>query len=564
MLRTEEGADVRLESPLMEGGEEAQGGEGAVYVASLPGQVAKIYFADHLTVGRRDKLIEMLSHDPGLEGLCWPTHLLYNTAGEFVGYTMLRAPKNAMPFSKSVLKIGSPSQREAYMKNWTRSDLVHAARGVARILAGLHRKNILMGDVNAGNFMVDLKDSSQVYAVDTDSFQLGGYPCPVGFEDFTHPGTAARLGVSGALRFGTFLRTQEEEEYALAILLFEILFLGANPFVTKSEMSYLEAMRTKNFPYANTGEEWTVPDGDNWMIWKNLPRKITDAFTATFVQWKTTSARNWVKLLDEYLYSIGHYNFSNELAPVKYHEFHPEDPTYVDVHCAYCNKEFNVHKKRYEDLKRSKRPILCRECSNFLNLHRDEPYPQPMKCSKCGKQYNATVGDAFYAEAGIEPALCSDCRNPETVCEGCGKKFRMPYKQLEELKSKKIPVVCKDCRGSETVTCPSCGEKYQEKTWKVRRNNRLGHVLRCEECRKQVEAVCAVCGQTYKTPRWRVLQNEKSNWPGLCENCRHQEYVTVSCDSCGSDVTVPLRVFNGRWHNNQRILCDSCYRQSFR
>lgn len=45
VLRTEEGASVTLVSPLMEGGEEARGGEGAVYVASLPGEVAKIYFA---------------------------------------------------------------------------------------------------------------------------------------------------------------------------------------------------------------------------------------------------------------------------------------------------------------------------------------------------------------------------------------------------------------------------------------------------------------------------------------------------------------------------------------
>lgn len=564
VLRTEEGASVTLVSPLMEGGEEARGGEGAVYVASLPGEVAKIYFADHLTAGRRDKLTEMLRHDPGLEGLCWPTHLLYNDAGEFVGYTMLRAPESAMPFSKSVLKIGSPSQRGAYMSKWTRSDLVRAARGAAQLLAGLHRSNILMGDVNAGNFMVDLNDSSRVYAVDTDSFQLGGYPCPVGFEDFTHPGTAARLGVSGGLRFGTFLRTQEEEEYALAILLFEILFLGANPFVTKSEMTYIEAMRTRNFPYANTGDEWTVPDGDNWMIWKNLPRKITDAFTATFAEWKTTSAQNWAQLMDTYLYSIEHFNFSDELAPVKYHEFHPEDPVYVDVSCAYCHKEFNVHKKRYADLKRFGRPVLCRECTNFLNLHRERPYPELMKCTRCGVRFKATVGDAFYAEAGIEPALCPDCRNPETTCAGCGQKFRIPYDQLERLTARKAPVICKDCRGSETVTCQNCGKTYEEKTWKVRQNRRLGRELFCDECREQTDAVCDVCGKTYKSARWRILKNKNENWPGLCETCRRLESVTVPCDSCGDDVTVPLKVFRGRRHNNQQILCSTCYRNSFR
>lgn len=561
-LQTEEGGSVLLTAPLMEGGEEARGGEGAVCETSLPGQVAKIYFADHLTAGRRDKLTEMLRHDPGLAGLCWPTHLLYNDQGEFVGYTMLRAPENAMPFSKSVLKIGSPSQRKAYMSTWTRSDLIRAARGAARLLAGLHRCNILMGDVNAGNFMVDLQDSSQVYAVDTDSFQLGGYPCPVGFEDFTHPGTAARLGVTGALRFGTFLRTQEEEEYALAILLFEILFLGVNPFVTKSEKNYLEAMRTRSFPYANIRDEWTVPDGDNWMIWKNLPRKITDAFTATFTKWETTSAREWEKMLDSYLYSIEHYNFSDELAPVKYHEFDPKDPTYVDVTCAYCKKEFNVHKTRYADLKNSGRPIFCRDCTNFLNLHREEPYPEAMKCSKCGKVFRTTIGHAFHIEAGVEPALCPDCRNPEVECEGCGRKFRIPFDQLARLKAKKAPVLCKDCRGSEQVTCQCCGKTYEERTWKVRRNRRLGYEIYCSECRAQVEVKCDLCGRTYKTPRWRTLKNRRENWPELCDSCRQQRTVTVPCDHCGEDVTVPLRVYQGRRHNNQPILCNTCYHNS--
>lgn len=563
VLRTEEGQAVTLRAPLMEGGEEARGGEGAVYETSLPGQVAKVYFADHLTAGRRDKLTEMLRHDPGIDGLCWPTHLLYSEAGEFVGYTMRRAPETAMPFSKSVLKIGSPSQRKAYMADWTRSDLVRAARGAARLLAGLHRSNILMGDVNAGNFMVDLRDSSRVYAVDTDSFQLGGYPCPVGFEDFTHPGTAARLGTHGALCFGTFLRTREEEEYALAILLFEILFLGVNPFVTKSEMTYLEAMRSRNFSYANT-EDWMVPDGDNWMIWKNLPRKLTDAFTATFAEWKTTSAENWAKLLDTYLYSIRHYNFSDELAPVKYHEFHPENPVYVDVKCAYCGREFNVHKKRHADLVRSGRPAYCRECTNFLTLHRDEPYPEQMKCSRCGARFSTTVGDAFNVEAGVEPALCPDCRTPETECAGCGKKFRIPYIQLDRLNEKKAPAVCRECRGSETVTCESCGKQYVEKTWKARRNRRLGLSMYCDGCRAQEDVQCAVCGQTYQAARWRVLKNQRENWPDLCDACRRLQYVTVPCDECGAETTVPLSVFRGRRHNGQKVLCSSCHRNTFR
>ena len=200
-LCTEDGTTVTLHGALMEGDEEAKGGEGSLYLTDIPGHVAKIYNAEHLTAGRRDKLDEMLRHDPQICGLCWPTHMLYTNTGDFVGYTMPQAPAGALPFSKSVLRIGSPSVHEKLLKNWDRLDLVKAARSAANIVAHLHKCNILMGDVNAGNFMVDPKDSSNVYVVDTDSFQLGGYPCPVGVEDFTHPGTAQRLGVTGALKY---------------------------------------------------------------------------------------------------------------------------------------------------------------------------------------------------------------------------------------------------------------------------------------------------------------------------------------------------------------------------
>ena len=106
--------------------------------------------------------------------------------------------------------------------------------------------------------------------------------------------------------------------------------------------------------------------------------------------------------------------------------------------------------------------------------------------------------------------------------------------------------------------------RSEEKTWKVRQNRRLGRELFCDECREQTDAVCDVCGKTYKSARWRILKNKNENWPGLCETCRRLESVTVPCDSCGDDVTVPLKVFRGRRHNNQQILCSTCYRNSFR
>lgn len=68
-----------------------QGGEGTIYETSREGLVAKIYFARQLDVQRQEKLRQMVLQDPQIPGLCWPQALLYNTAGDWVGYLMPRA-----------------------------------------------------------------------------------------------------------------------------------------------------------------------------------------------------------------------------------------------------------------------------------------------------------------------------------------------------------------------------------------------------------------------------------------------------------------------------------------
>lgn len=517
-LRTEDGDPVTLQGPLMEGGEEAHGGEGMLFLTDQPGTVAKIYNAEHLTAGRRDKLTEMLRHDPHVPGLCWPTHMLYTQQGDFVGYLMPQAPATAMPFSKSVLKIGSSTQRETYMPNWTRSDLVRAACGAARIVAGLHRNNILMGDVNAGNFMVDLTDSSKVYVVDTDSFQLGGYPCPVGFEEFTHPGTAARLGVTGGLHYDTFLRTEDDENYVLTILLFEVLFIGQNPFVTMSGDDPLTSMRKRYLPYAhvNTSEDFKVP-GDNWLIWCNLPRTITKVFVDTFENWATTPAFQWEKLLRHYLNLIQNANFSNELAPTKFHEFDPENPRYVDVTCPCCKKEFNIIKRRYEKLGGGKSPIFCNACQSIMELNKNRMV-EAGPCVVCGKPFATTVRNAIWMESGLKKCICPDCSSVETTCDCCGGTFRMAKEAYA--KTAQGHRYCRTCRELEATRCDNCGATFQTPHWRIQENRQRQRDDFCPHCMEKVNTTCTSCGKTFQAFRF-LLDRAERNGHGLrCPDCR--------------------------------------------
>lgn len=521
-LRTEDAEPVTLRGPLLEGGEEAHGGEGVLFLTDQPGTVAKLYNAEHLTAGRRDKLAEMLRHDPCVPGLCWPTHMLYTQQGDFLGYLMPQAPATAMPFSKSVLKIGSSTQRTTYMPNWTRSDLVKAARGAARIVAGLHRNNILMGDVNAGNFMVDLKDSSKVYVVDTDSFQLGGYPCPVGFEEFTFPGTAARLGVTGGLHYDSFLRTEDDENYVLAILLFEVLFIGQNPFVTMSGDDPLTSMRKRYLPYAhvNANEDFKVP-GDNWLIWCNLPRTITKVFIDTFEgwaleNWKPAPAAQWETLLGQYLNLIQRSNFSNELAPTKFYEFDPANPRYVDVTCPCCKKEFNIIKRRYEKLGGGEKPIFCNACQSIMELNKGR-LVETGPCEVCGKPFAATVRDAMYMESGLKKRICPDCLMTDFACDCCGKTVRVPKTVYARTKPGRR--FCPECGAQETVRCAGCGEEFSTQHWRIVENRKRQRDNLCPHCTEKVETTCTSCGKTFTVPRFK-LDRAARNGRGLrCPDC---------------------------------------------
>ena len=502
LLATEEGQSVQLGEPLTEGGEIARGGEGTLYLCSLGEHyVVKIFHPEHLTDERRQKLTEMLSRNPRMPRVCWPLHLLYDEQHQFVGYLMQRVPAGSMPFSKTVLKIGGTSVQRELLGSWTRKDLVRTAQQTARIMARLHQKNIFMGDVNAGNFMVDPADSTCVFVVDTDSFQFGGYPCPVGTDEFTCPFVVSDGQTlprpEGPVKFGTLLRSQQEEEFALAILLFEILFCGQNPFVSKGTADFLSQMRNRKFPYAvQTSDVWSVPDGDNWMIWKNLPPSITEAFTDTFVNWKPRSANQWAQLMKRYYESILKGDFSDEPAPVQYHEFHPENPFFVDVRCPseLCHhREFNLPKVKLEKLlaaptRKNWDALFCRSCRSFLNLH-GEDRPLEKTCSVCGKPFHPTIREILYHEADSpyitdREYLCEECKNPLVRCECCGSMYRLPHRQAQQIQNGKRVSLCPTCYQAEKlrVRCDRCGRNFEvaPKVFVgVHRNHRQ---LLCRDC----------------------------------------------------------------------------------
>ena len=111
------------------------------------------------------------------------------------------------------LSVFQPQLFKSLFPNWTKIELTRLALTILKKIGLLHDHNILVGDLNP--FNINVVNQNEIYFLDTDSFQIDNYPCPVGTIDFTAP------EIQG-VNFTSFLRKKEHEYYAIATLLFMI------------------------------------------------------------------------------------------------------------------------------------------------------------------------------------------------------------------------------------------------------------------------------------------------------------------------------------------------------
>ena len=415
VLSTSSGGVVVLSKKI------GEGGEGSIYEINND-LVAKIYHKNRLTQNRFDKLNLMIQCGFESERVCFPLELLFDSSDKFVGYTMKKAPSNYMNIGESILQLNNKSALKKYidLQKWDRLALTSFCMNLTDIFGNLHDNNILMGDINAGNILVDIKDNSgaSVLIVDTDSFQIGPYPCPVGTPVFTSPEIYKRTNEQYP-RYGNFLRTLEDEQYALASLLFQILFLGQTPFAGKGVVGEgIDALKSYNFDYRgenSTGAD--VPDGPFRMIWQNIGLKIKKMFEDTFTGKKTYSAKQWRYELKVYAKNIENGKSDNLLKPYRY----PSRPYIKEFVCDKCKRPANLPEDQYEKKIMYKELLLCKECDQEW-LRTVKETMVDATCSTCGKLFKASAYNVLRQQTKGYLLKCSDCEGVvETKCCRCGK-----------------------------------------------------------------------------------------------------------------------------------------------
>jgi DNA-binding helix-hairpin-helix protein with protein kinase domain/Flp pilus assembly protein TadD len=199
-----------------------RGGEGAVFACSHdPSIVAKIY-TTWINSNKAEKLQWMARQKSAslLKISAWVVDTLHDTStNRVVGFLMPAV--NA----KEIHELYSIKSRRTHFPEADWRFLIHACINVARCFYVVHEAGHVIGDVNQGNFVV--LANGTIKLIDCDSFNVHAdgrvYPCTVGVATHTPPELQGKA-------LDSVLRIREHDYFGLAVLIFQLLFLGRHPY----------------------------------------------------------------------------------------------------------------------------------------------------------------------------------------------------------------------------------------------------------------------------------------------------------------------------------------------
>lgn len=432
------------------------GGEGTAYAVDGD-RVVKIFDRDHLTRHRREKVALLAAREIQREGICTPTAVVRNAAGEFVGYMMPRARGSEFRV------IMNPRRFLKAFPEWKKADLVEVCISFLEKVSYLHSLNIILGDINPKNVVVGADKS--VWIIDADSWQLQGYPSPVGTAMFT---AASALGKP----YAETLRTREEELFAVATMLFMVLITGQFPYARAgSDGDIARLISEGNFAF-QVGERSNrdQPEGNWKYMWSHMPRDLKELFWNTFHRdgdryANPPTADEWLRAFRQYRWWLGSSkNFdpmSNDVYPFRFKAFRPDTPV---LDCPQCRRPHALVGEWSEAAQEHSVPSMCFDC-------RQQNKP---KCSDCGTPK---------AAAALKEGRCRECNRRRTFgsCSRCGKETRIKY------------LVEGRCSNCQLGTCKSCHEQV------LRSDMSYGRCKACERRGKELDPsrLCVDCRQPY-------------------------------------------------------------------
>ncbi len=289
-----QGKSIRL------GHQIGRGGEGAVYeVQEHPDKVAKIYHkpVDSKQAAKLDGMVG--AKTPQLVKVsAWPTDILRDKPRGAVKGLIMPKVKNY----REIHHLYGPAHRKRDFPTADWAFLIHAARNVASVFEIIHNHGHVIGDVNQGNILVAADATCKL--IDCDSFQVasGGqtYSCDVGVPQFTPPELQNKP-------FHGITRTQNHDNFGLALICFHLLFMGRHPFSGRysgpEDMPIEKAIQEFRFAYGISAASKKMAPPPNVLRLDTITYQLKNLLERAFNQDSVQPAsrptpKEWIRELD--------------------------------------------------------------------------------------------------------------------------------------------------------------------------------------------------------------------------------------------------------------------------
>ncbi|HPG40586.1 MAG TPA: protein kinase [bacterium] len=220
---------------LILGKQIGRGGEGNILtVCNMPNYVAKIYH-NKLSIEHEQKLRSMISIKTiQLSNTAsWPEALIYTN-------NSLTPQGILIPYFKGyeLHEVYGPKSRKQLLPHATWEFLIYVARNLVYAFYTLHSHGIVLGDVNEKNFIVC--DDARVKLIDCDSYQIPStdnkyFICKVGVVHYTPPELQGK-------NLTSLIRNTNHDLFGLAVLIFQLLFMGRHPFAGFSSNNTINSL----------------------------------------------------------------------------------------------------------------------------------------------------------------------------------------------------------------------------------------------------------------------------------------------------------------------------------
>jgi DNA-binding helix-hairpin-helix protein with protein kinase domain len=240
--------------------------------------------------------------------------------------------------AEEVHALHSPKSRLQKFPEASWAFLIYVAANIARAVALIHEHELVIGDLNPKNILVTRK--ATVYLLDVDSFQVSAddktYRCEGGFSEYTPP---ELQGVA----FRDVDRGHEHDCFGLAVVIFQLLFMGRHPFsgrcLDAREMPLERAIREYRFAYGADSEARKMRQPPGTLALDSMPPPLVDLFRRAFLTADRPRAREWIEPLDALAKAL------------KKCELHSGHYYYRELRdCPWCGIESQAHVRLFNFL----------------------------------------------------------------------------------------------------------------------------------------------------------------------------------------------------------------------